>query len=302
MSSEVSVLIPAHGASPFIKYTLESILKNTVQPEEVLIIDDGLSKEAIAQIDLFSRLLPIWIIPNDGKGLVDALNTGLRVAKNKYIARIDNDDLMAENRIERQLAQFEYEPKLVAVGSQCNYINAEGTRTGRSNYPIGTLNEVPEFKFKCLIAHPSTMYKRSSALDIGGYRSIFTWNGVDIAEDFDFWLRISKTGLISISEELLTEYRQHADQLSSRHLAGQLVGTPYISAVNIGMEADPVKIIFKDGKSDQLLVLLDSIRKHLGFRRYLASKLALYQLREVNFSSNINTTRLVSKLISLLQK
>jgi hypothetical protein len=68
------------------------------------------------------------------------------------------------------------------------------------------------------------------------------------------------------------------------------------------MEADPVKIIFKDGKSDQLLVLLDSIRKHLGFRRYLASKLALYQLCEVNFSSNINTTRLVSKLISLLQK
>jgi glycosyltransferase involved in cell wall biosynthesis len=302
MSSEVSVLIPAHGVSPFIQYTLESILKNTVQPEEILIIDDGLSEEAIAQIDLFSRLLPIWIIPNDGKGLVDALNTGLRVAKNKYIARIDNDDLMAGNRIERQLAQFGYEPKLVAVGSQCNYINAEGARTGRSNYPIGTLNEVPEFKFKCLIAHPSTMYIRSSALDIGGYRSIFTWNGVDIAEDFDFWLRISKTGLISISEELLTEYRQHADQLSSRHLAGQLVGTPYISAVNIGMEADPVKIIFKDGKSDQLLVLLDSIRKHLGFRRYLASKLALYQLREVNFSSNINTTRLVSKLISLLQK
>jgi glycosyltransferase involved in cell wall biosynthesis len=302
MSSEVSVLIPAHGASPFIQYTLGSILKNTVQPEEILIIDDGLSEEAISQINLFSRLLPIWIIPNDGRGLVDALNTGLRVAKNKYIARIDNDDLMAENRIERQLAQFESDPKLVAVGSQCNYINAAGARTGRSNYPIGALNQVPEFNFKCLIAHPSTMYIRSSALDIGGYRSIFTWNGVDIAEDFDFWLRISKLGIISVSEELLTEYRQHADQLSSRHLAGQLVGTPYISAVNIGTEADPAKIIFKDGKSDQLLVLLGSIRKHLGFRRYLASKLALYQLREVKFSSNIITKRLVSRFISLLQK
>jgi glycosyltransferase involved in cell wall biosynthesis len=302
MSSEVSVLIPAHGASPFIQYTLESILKNSVQPEEVLIIDDGLSKEAVAQINLFSRLLPIWIIKNDGKGLVDALNTGLRVAKSKYIARIDNDDLMAENRIKKQLAQFESDPNLVAVGSQCYYINDEGTQTGRSNYPIGTLNEVPEFKFKCLIAHPSTMYIRSSALDIGGYRSIFTWNGVDIAEDFDFWLRISKKGIISVSEELLTEYRQHADQLSSRHLAGQLVGTPYISAVNIGMEADPIKIIFKNGKSDQLLVLLSSIRKRLGFRRYLAIKLALYQLCDGKFSSNINTTRLISRFISLLQK
>ena len=302
MSSEVSVLIPAHGASPFIQYTLESIFRNTVQPEEVLVIDDGLSKEAIAQIDLFSPSLPILIIPNDGKGLVDALNTGLRVAKSKYIARIDNDDLMAENRIEIQLAQFESDPNLVAVGSQCRYINSDGTSTGRSNYPIGVLNKVPEFKFKCLIAHPSTMYIRSSALDIGGYRSIFTWNGVDIAEDFDFWLRISKIGIISVSEELLTEYRQHAGQLSSRHLAGQLIGTPYISAVNIGMVANPVKIIFKNGKSDQLLVLLSSIRKGLGFRRYLASKLALHQLREGKFSSNIITMRVISRFISLLQK
>jgi glycosyltransferase involved in cell wall biosynthesis len=302
MSSEVSVLIPAHGASPFIQYTLESILKNTVQPEEVLIIDDGLSGEAIAQIDQFSRLLPILIIHNGGKGLVDALNTGLRAAKGKYIARIDNDDLMAKNRIERQLAQFESNPNLVAVGSQCDYVNSDGTRTGRSNYPIGALNELPEFKFKCLIAHPSTMYIRSSALDIGGYRSIFTWNGVDIAEDFDFWLRISKRGVISVSEESLTEYRQHAGQLSSRHLAGQLVGTPYISAVNIGTQVNPVKIIFKNGKSDQLLVLLRSIREGLGFRQYLASKLVLHQLREGKFSSNINTTRLFSRFIFLLQK
>jgi glycosyltransferase involved in cell wall biosynthesis len=302
MSSDVSVLIPAHGASPFIQYTLESILKNTVKPEEVLVIDDGLSKEAIAQIDLFSRSLPILIIPNEGEGLVDALNTGLRAAKGKYIARIDNDDLMAKNRIERQLEHFKSDPNLVVVGSQCNYINSDGDITGRSDYPIGALNTLPGFKFKCLIAHPSTMYLRSSALDIGGYRSIFTWNSVDIAEDFDFWLRISRKGIISVSEELLTEYRQHAGQLSSRHLAGQLIGTPYISAVNIGIEVNPAKIIFKNGKSDQLLVLLNSIREGLGFRQYLASKLALHQFREDKFSSNIVTTRLVSRFISLLQK
>jgi hypothetical protein len=146
------------------------------------------------------------------------------------------------------------------------------------------------------------MYIRSSALDIGGYRSIFTWNGIDIAEDFDFWLRISKRGIISVSEELLTEYRQHADQLSSRHLAGQMVGTPYISAVNIGVEANPVKIVFRNGKSDQLFVLLNSIRESLGFRRYLASKLALHQFQNNWFSSNIITKRLFSRFIFLLQK
>jgi glycosyltransferase involved in cell wall biosynthesis len=302
MSSEVSVLIPAHGPSPFIKFTLESIFNNAVQPEEVLIIDDGLGNEAITQIDPFLRSLPILIIPNDGKGLVDALNTGLRVAQGRYIARIDNDDLMAKNRIERQLAQFASDPSLVAVGSQCYYINSDGIRTGRSNYPIGALNKLPDFKFKCLIAHPSTMYLRGSALDIGGYRSIFSWNGVDIAEDFDFWLRISKEGKISVFEELLTEYRQHASQLSSQHLAGQQLGTPYISAANIRCESNPMKIVFKNGKSDQLLAYLNSIRDGLGFRWYLASKLGLHQFREDSFSSNLITKRIVSRFISLLQK
>jgi len=302
MSSEVTVLIPAHGSSPFIKFTLDSVAKNSVQPDEVLIIDDGLSSQAIADINSFSSRLSIVVIANAGKGLVDALNTGLRAAKGKYIARIDNDDLMAENRIERQLSQFESDPNLIAIGSQCNYINSEGTRTGRSNYPIGALNELPDFKFKCLIAHPSTMYLRSAAVDIGGYRSIFTWNGVDIAEDFDFWLRISKKGIVSVSAELLTEYRQHAGQLSSRHLAGQQIGTPYISAVNLEINTNPVKIIFKNGKSDQLLILLYSIREGLGFRRYLASKLALHQFRKDKFSSNFVTRRLVSRFITLLQK
>ena len=301
MSSEVSVLIPAHGPSPYIKFTLGSILKNSVQPDEILIIDDGMSKEAITQINLFLKSLPILILPNKGTGLVDALNTGLRVAKGKYIARIDNDDLMAENRIERQLAQFESDANLVAVGSQCNYVNSDGIRTGRSNYPIGVLNKLPDFKFKCLIAHPSTMYLRGSALDIGGYRSLFTWNGVDIAEDFDFWLRISKKGIISVSEELLTEYRQHAGQLSSRQLSGQLVGTPYISAVNIRIEANPVKIIFENGKSEDVTIFLKLISQNLGLRSFLAARLSLFRCQENKFSSSTIVGRLISKLVSLLQ-
>jgi glycosyltransferase involved in cell wall biosynthesis len=301
MSSEVSGLIPAHGPSPYIKYTLESIAKNTIQPDEVLIVDDGISKEAIDLINLFSQSLPIVVIPNEGKGLVDALNTGLQNAKGKYIARIDNDDLMTEYRIERQLAQFESDPNFVAVGSQCFYIDSDGTRTGRSNYLIGSLNQVPNFKSRCLIAHPSTMYLRDSALAIGGYRSVFSWNGVDIAEDFDFWLRLSKKGLISVSDEVLTEYRQHADQLSSRHLAGQQIGTPYISSIHVENMSNPIKIRFENGQSDQDAIFLKLIRNNLGFKNYLAARLSLYIFKETRFSSSTFIKRLISKFISLLQ-
>ena len=150
MSSEVSVLIPAHGPSPYIKFTLESIAKNTIQPDEVLIIDDGISDEATTQINSFTQSLPISIIPNNGNGLVAALNTGLGMAKGKFIARIDNDDLMSKNRIERQLEQLKSNSRFVAVGSQCFYVNSNGTRTGRSNYPIGPLNQIPNFKYSII--------------------------------------------------------------------------------------------------------------------------------------------------------
>jgi glycosyltransferase involved in cell wall biosynthesis len=301
MSSEVSVLIPAHGPSPYIKFTLESIAKNTVQPYEVLIIDDGLSDGATTQINSFTQSLPISIIPNNGKGLVDALNTGLSSAKGEFIARIDNDDLMSKRRMEKQLSQFKSNPNLVAVGSQCIYINADGTRTGSSKYPNGTLNYLPNFKSRCLIAHPSTMYLRDSALAIGGYRSLFSWNGVDIAEDFDFWLRLSKKGIISVSDELLTEYRQHADQLSTRHLAGQQIGTPYIAAINIQNEANPLKIRFENSKSDQINILLKLIRRYLGLRSYLSARLSLYIIQENRIISSPFLNRVISKVISIVQ-
>jgi hypothetical protein len=131
---------------------------------------------------------------------------------------------------------------------------------------------------------------------------MFSWNGVDIAEDFDFWLRLSRQGQISISEELLTEYRQHPGQLSSQYLAGQQAGTPYISAVNIQNEATPLKIYFNAGKSDQESIFLNLIRRNLGFKHFLAIKFCLYQFQENKnlFRTIINP--LIPKFISLLQK
>jgi glycosyltransferase involved in cell wall biosynthesis len=259
-----------------------------------------LSENALSQIEGFTRLLPISVVTNEGKGLVDALNTGLRVAKGKYIARIDNDDLMSPNRIEKQIAQLQSDHDLVAVGSQCLYINSVGERTGRSNYPEGPLNNNPEFKHKCLIAHPSTMYLRASALAIGGYRSIFSWDGVDIAEDFDFWLRLSNQGIISVSNEILTEYRQHPTQLSSQHLTGQMIGTPYISAVNLGNDLNPIRISFEKNYSSELSVMLQQIKRNLGFKEYLACRLIIIQFMGNKPKANLVVVRLISKLVRLL--
>jgi glycosyltransferase involved in cell wall biosynthesis len=234
MASDVSVLIPAYGDSPYLIDTLISISNNSVLPDEVLIIDDGLSDKALQDIHNFQGNFRPLVRKSDGKGLVDALNAGLNLAQFKFICRIDNDDLMLSKRIETQLKYFKENAKTVAVGSQCVYIDSNGNETGLSKYFVGDISTSPKFSTQCLIAHPSTMYLRSAALSINGYRSIFNWNGTDIAEDFDFWLRLSRLGEIIVVDEFLTKYRQHPKQLSSLNSIGQSLGTPFISAVNKG--------------------------------------------------------------------
>ena len=233
MFSNVSVVIPAHGASPYIVQTLESILYSTVQPEETIIIDDGLVEEVKIQIRSFIPRLRIRVIKCQGQGLVDALNTGLRTARFKYICRIDGDDLMIAERIEIQINFLKSNPTVVAVGSQCNLIDSENQVVGETSYPTGCVSSLDSFSYKCLLAHPSTMYLREAAMLIGGYRKMFCWEKTDIGEDFDFWLRLKSQGPIFNLGECLTSYRVLAKQISSLYTSAQYVAASYIAAGNI---------------------------------------------------------------------
>ena len=146
MTSSVSVLIPARGDSPYISETLQSIELNSLLPREVIIIDDGLTEVALSNIKVFHERLPVKITKSEGNGLVDALNTGLRVASEEFICRIDSDDLMLPERIKTQMNSLSQNSQLVAIGSQCVYINEDSTELSISNYPVGNPNDNPEFQ------------------------------------------------------------------------------------------------------------------------------------------------------------
>ena len=303
MTSSVSVLIPARGDSPYISETLQSIELNSLLPREVIIIDDGLTEVALSNIKVFHERLPVKITKSEGNGLVDALNTGLRVASEEFICRIDSDDLMLPERIKTQLHSLNLNNQLVAVGSQCVYINEDATELSISNYPVGNPNDNPEFQRKCLIAHPSTMYYLDSALSIGGYRSLFSWNGTDIAEDFDFWLRLSGIGQILITDQVLTKYRQHNKQISSISMYGQILGTPYISAINkSGQKTEPIKIIFANNQSQMSQHYFRVIRNNLGLRAFIASKLTLIGVRHLKWFGRGLLRRILLRILNLLDR
>jgi glycosyltransferase involved in cell wall biosynthesis len=226
----ISVVLPAHGKVNYLSETLDSIMRSTSQPNEILLVDDGFDLEVATQVRL--NFPDVRVIPNEGKGLVDALNTGIRNSRYDLIARIDADDLMEPERLEIQMRDFRSNANLMLLGSQVKYIDDFGRLNGQSAYPVGDITAQTRTGAKCLIAHPSVMFRRDAVISVGAYRHIFRIDNVDLSEDFDLWIRMSRVGLVINSEDSLTRYRQHGSQLSIVHRLPQELSTYYVRAVS----------------------------------------------------------------------
>jgi glycosyltransferase involved in cell wall biosynthesis len=232
MSSQFSVVIPAKGDCEYLIETLESIIPSTLKPSEILLVDDGIHPKIKSQLTNFHGKLPLRLIPNAGSGLVDALNTGLKSSTSTYIARLDADDLVTFDRFKKQVDFLAANPNVAAVGGQVFYIDSNGKLIGNSEYKSGRVDNCIEFKSQCMLAHPAVMMNKLLANKSGGYRSICTNGRVDLAEDFDLWLRLSKVGEIHNLPDSILFYRQHAGQISSLHTSTQMFATQYVAYVH----------------------------------------------------------------------
>ncbi|HEX4385162.1 MAG TPA: glycosyltransferase family 2 protein, partial [Myxococcales bacterium] len=111
---QVSVLLPARNASATVRAAVESMLSQTLPPDEIILVDD-------ASTDGTAGALPasplIKIVQGEGRGLVAALNLGLRSCRGDVIARMDADDVSHPERLRLQLELLASNPKLGAAGS-----------------------------------------------------------------------------------------------------------------------------------------------------------------------------------------
>lgn len=206
----VSVIIPVHGDAPHLVSTIQSIQKQNFKEFEALIILDRASKE----IEKYARDLTLnsenfKVLVSKLPGISHALNLGIKESSGELIARIDADDLMRKNRLKLQKAFLESHPDVVCVGSQVTKIDVDGVVIGKSSYPVSTKQITTTLLFRNCLAHPSVMYRRPSILEAGGYRPEF-----DGVEDYDLWLRLSRTGQIRNMNTELTSYRVWEKQVT----------------------------------------------------------------------------------------
>jgi len=226
-SPAVSVLMPVCGAAPFLGSAFDSIARQSGVDFEVICIDDGAAPCARRLLfDLAARDSRLRVVPSPGRGISDALNQGLALARGRFVARMDADDVSLPGRLAMQAAYLDAHPEIGVLGAQALLIDAEGNGLGAAHVPVGTDRVARALQISAALIHPTVMMRRSLVVEVGGYRRLF-----DGAEDFELWLRLrSRTRLDNLPQPLLL-YRQHEDQVTVRRQFRQarLVGLALVS-------------------------------------------------------------------------
>jgi len=216
----ISVVLPVFNAERTISTALTSVLNQTYEEFEVIIVDDGStdsSPELLAEHA--KRDQRICLIRTANHGVAAALNTGIAAARGELIARMDADDICEPMRFEKQVAHLAQHKACVAVGCVVTPIDDKGSALSvRSRLPSGV-----KLKDRCrnfrhfppsppTIPHPTAMIRSEALKAIGGYRPCLRG-----AEDRDLWWRLNQLGEIHRLPERLLRYRRHEASVTLTH-------------------------------------------------------------------------------------
>lgn len=213
---KLSVILPAFNAEKTLKRAIDSVLTQTFQDFELIVINDGSTDRTQEVIDSYrdTRLKKQQFDQN--KGLIFGLNKGLEIAKGEYIARQDADDESFPRRFEKQTCVLDLNDKIGVVGSAMKLRNGLDKIVGEYRYPATPAFAKWQCLFKTPLAHSTIMMRRSLAEKVGGYNSKYKY-----AEDYELWTRVIEyTGVMSL-EEVLVYYSIGGDGVSEKNRTAQ---------------------------------------------------------------------------------
>jgi GT2 family glycosyltransferase len=200
----VSVLMPVAQARQYLPRAMESVLTQTFFGIELILIDDaGRSAELARQLP--PRDPRARIIASRGKGIADALNTGVETARGQFICRIDCDDLVPPDRIAKQVRWLGEHPDFAAVCGSMSTMTHDGQLVSNVNSAHQQAEITGELRSGITRSSLCTFLMRSDAArQTGEFRRYFV-----TAEDIDFQLRFGERNRVWFEPLLTYFYRLH---------------------------------------------------------------------------------------------
>jgi len=208
---KVTVLMAVYNCEKYLRQAIESILGQTFSDFELLIIDDGSTDNSSAIICSHTDGRIRVLRNNINKGEAYSRKRALEEARGEYIAVLDADDIALPHRLEVQVNFMDTRPDIVLLGSSYEIIDKNGNVLQLRR----ALNNHLAIHWRMLFGNPicnsSSMFRRVTALEIGGYDKERYF-----AVDYDLWSRFAVVGKIEQLDEVLVKYRHHEESLVNR--------------------------------------------------------------------------------------
>lgn len=216
---KVSVIIPTYNRSQYLRNSIDSVLNQSYQDFELIVVDDGSTDDSKEVLSKFNGRIRYFYQEN--MGVSAARNKGIREAKGEYIAFLDSDDTWAPEKLEKQMLLFKNKPEVSLQYSFARYkdndLNYDDIR------PRHVSKNLQDFLYGDTVLPTPTVILRKYCLDKVG---LFDEDLYGI-EDYDLWLRIVREFNIDFISEVLADVNICSDNLSKNSLK------MYLSHINV---------------------------------------------------------------------
>ena len=196
---KISTIITAYNCAETIVQAIESVLGQSMQPEQVIVVDDGSSDESLSKILSFGD--QIIVISGTNQGPSAARNRGIERASNQWVALLDGDDAWHKDKLALQLSAAADHPEAIVIATEWARSTDDLEATEHATLSMLFASDIAVLnRFQT----STVLVRRDALVTCGGFDP-----DLDSAEDWDLWLRLSQSGPSALIRSPLVFYRDN---------------------------------------------------------------------------------------------
>ena len=212
----VTVVIPCYNQAHFLGEAIESVLSQSYQRYEIVVVDDG-STDNTSEVASHYPPEKVRLIRQENRGLSAARNAGLGQSRGEYVVFLDADDRLLPEALEVGVRELEAHPECAFVSGGFRYVGADGSPfTNRKQSCPDKEHYLEMLRGSYLGMHATYMYRRSIFESVGAFDT-----SLKFCEDSDLHLRIGRKFPVHCHDKVIAEYRLHGSTMT-RNAAGML--------------------------------------------------------------------------------
>lgn len=209
-TAPISVLMSVYEReSPdHLRQALESIYRQTLPADEVVLVEDGPLPEALVDVLSVYPVKTVKLRENQGLGI--ALGEGMKHCRNAWIARMDSDDIMVPERMRLQWEYICRHPEVSVCGGNIREFVSDPKKSRLKRMPLSHKSLYRYGKYRNPMNHMTVVFRKQDVIRCGGYRDV---QGM---EDYDLWIRMLAGGYKLLNMDAVLVYARMGCHFSAR--------------------------------------------------------------------------------------